>query len=209
MKDYQNRRFEVGRRIMEERKKLGLSRKQLLPLIYKSEASHKTLTSWENGERLPDLDSLSAMADLFKCDIGYLLGDYPERTRAISDICSLTGLSAAAASSITVDESDGFRNTRIEALNFILTSVNFENALHELARFKGIEAEAASLEKAQSESILKLNDIAEYRPNTALLELVSEKRQEATLCEYNLSKNLTFVVEELKRKIDKEVLENG
>lgn len=85
MIDYESRKVETGKRIKYEREKAGLSKKELLVKIYMSESSHKTLSSWENGKSLPDLNSLARMADLFGCDIGYLLCDYDERTRDIAD----------------------------------------------------------------------------------------------------------------------------
>lgn len=93
MTDYESRKKEIGQRIRQERECRGLTRKELLPKIYMSEQSHKTLLAWEDGDRLPDLVSLARMADLFQCDIGYLLCDYNQHTSAISDICEETGLS--------------------------------------------------------------------------------------------------------------------
>lgn len=93
MIDYKKRAVEVGKRIKNEREKCGWSRKKFLPKIFMSENSFKAIQSWENGDRLPDLTSLARMAELFKCDIGYLLGDYPERTRDEADASIITGLS--------------------------------------------------------------------------------------------------------------------
>ena len=91
--NYTDRKRCIGNRIKKERESLGLSRGELLTKIYKSESSHKTLAAWEKGERLPDLDSLALMADLFDCDMGYLLGDYEERHYIAADICGKTKLS--------------------------------------------------------------------------------------------------------------------
>lgn len=96
MTNYNERKKAIGSRIREEREKLGLSKKELLPRIYKSESSHKTLAAWEDGTRLPDLDSIALMAELFDCDIGYLLGDYDEHRRVTADVCAETGLSESA-----------------------------------------------------------------------------------------------------------------
>lgn len=208
MLSYDDRKKLIGERIKTEREKAGLSKPDLLKNIYMSTTSHKSVTAWESGEILPSLDNLSRMAELFKCDIGYLVGDYPEKTRDVSDICSLTGLSEPAANAL-IDENDGYRDDRLKALNFLLTSTNFKNALHELVQFKEAEKEAAILENARLRSISKVEDISEYHPNLSFLDLIFAQRQEATLCEYNLSKHFTFVIEELKRIVDEEVLSNG
>lgn len=98
MTSYENRKAEIGRRIKKEREALGIKPKEFLKRIYKSEQSTKTLTSWERGERLPDLDSLVLMAtEVFDCDIGYLLCDYDEHKRDTADIVEVTGLSEPAA----------------------------------------------------------------------------------------------------------------
>lgn len=96
MIDYESRKVEIGKRIKRERETAGLGKKELLAKIYMSESSHKTLSAWESGERIPDLESLTRMADLFDCDIGYLLCDYNERTRDIADASQVTGLSPGA-----------------------------------------------------------------------------------------------------------------
>lgn len=124
MLTYSERKELVGTRIRQGREALGLSRKEFLLRIYKSESSHKTLTAWENGERLPDLDSLALMADLFDCDIGYLLGDYKERHHITTDICKETGLSELAAENLMqinhASNGDDYLNSICKYLSFLL-----------------------------------------------------------------------------------------
>lgn len=123
MNKYDTRAKEIGLRIRHERERLKLSQQSMLSKIFKSESSGKTLRAWENGERLPDLDSLVRMADLFDCDVGYLLCDYNERTRDCADICRLTGLSGSAAETLIgmklYDNSDN-----IQVLNLALENEN-------------------------------------------------------------------------------------
>lgn len=107
MLNYNDRMKKVGSRIKVEREKMGLKPKEFLPKIYKSEKSHKMLTAWENGERMPDLDSLALMSELFNCDIGYLLGDYDEKTRTMTDICAATGLSSGSINAIRYMTANG------------------------------------------------------------------------------------------------------
>lgn len=100
MIDYEARKSIIGERISKERKRKKMSKKDLLAKIYLAESSHKTLASWEKGERIPDLDSLARMADIFQCDIGYLLGDYDEHTRLAADIVRETSLSEKAVQNV-------------------------------------------------------------------------------------------------------------
>lgn len=105
MISYENRKKQIGCRIKTERERLKLKPQDFLQKIYKSPSSHKTLTAWENGERLPDLDSLALMADIFGCDIGYLLCDYDETTRDGADVANITGLSTAAINNLVTAKS--------------------------------------------------------------------------------------------------------
>ncbi len=96
--------------------------------IYLSASSHKSLRSWEKGERLPDLDSLARMAEAFQCDIGYLLGDYDERTRNAADIAHKMGISPLAAENMdkikNCSGGDDFWAIIIDYLSFLLEHSN-------------------------------------------------------------------------------------
>lgn len=198
MTKYENRVKEVGRRIAEERKKLQLSRKELLPKIYKSEKSHKMLASWENGERLPDLDSIALMAELFDCDIGYLLGDYTERRRVVADVCKETGLSEQAVSRLIL-----YKNQYpdyVQSLSFLLESANFENALGYIEPFKESLEYLDVLHRAKKRQIAALADIRDYESNISLSKSINEAIKESDLCAYNLSSNMGFIVQEMRNK---------
>lgn len=93
MNEYENRKELIGTRIKTERERKGLSKKELLKEIYMAESSIKTLSAWENGSRIPDLNSLARMAEIFQCDVGYLLGDYDTKRQQNADICQTIGLS--------------------------------------------------------------------------------------------------------------------
>lgn len=134
MLKYDDRAKLVGERIKREREGMGLKPKDFLRQIYKSEQSHKTLKEWEDGKRLPDLDSLSRMAELFNCDIGYLLGDYDESNREAADVKGLTGLSEIAVerlkrmwSSIKRDNAAGWSGTfDMQELKVINTLLEYD-----------------------------------------------------------------------------------
>lgn len=100
MTRYDERAKEIGRRIKKERKDLGLNIKEFLIKICMSESSYKTISAWERGDRIPDLTSLVKMAELFDCDIGYLLCDFDEKKHITADIKEQTGLSEKAILSL-------------------------------------------------------------------------------------------------------------
>lgn len=121
---YENRKKEIGKRLKAMREERGMSKKEVLSCIYLSESSHKSLSAWEAGERLPDLESLARMAELFDCDIGYLLGDYEQKKRRSSDVVSELGLSPLAAANLVAikEHSNGvdFWAETLQFLSFLL-----------------------------------------------------------------------------------------
>lgn len=86
----------IGERIKLERKRLGLTQKDFLLKIYMSETSTATLRRWEQGKDVPDLKTLVYMAELFGCDVGYLIADYDQRNHVTADIRSALGISELA-----------------------------------------------------------------------------------------------------------------
>lgn len=90
---YQKER--IAKRIKDERKALGLTQEQFAKkLMY----SKPTISAWErpNGNnRIPDMEQLASICNLCKCEIGYLLCEYDEKTRIAADIHKETGLSEA------------------------------------------------------------------------------------------------------------------
>ena len=145
-KTYAGRREIIGKRIKKERERLGLSKKELLVQLYLSGASHKTLTVWEEGERIPDLDTLARMADLFECDMGYLLGDYDERRRVAADVCAETGLSEDAVYFLReLKENPTYYNSLVlPAINTVLAESKFEDCVE---YWRNLELYLSSSEK--------------------------------------------------------------
>lgn len=133
MISYENKAKAIGERIKKEREKINLGKKEFLERIYLSGASYKTLTAWEEGERLPDLTSLVRMAELFDCDVGFLLCDYDTHKRDTADIQELTGLSEDSIellkrkwARIQKDNANGLHDTpnelELKAINTLLAS---------------------------------------------------------------------------------------
>lgn len=213
MYSYENRKRIVGKRIEKERKHLGLSQKDLLTKIFKSEKSHKTLAAWEKGDRLPDLDSLALMADLFQCDIGYLLGDYDEHTRTSADIVEETGLSEAAVDLI-VKIATVNRNLS-KAFSSFITSAGFMDFLILILQYRNNALFIQEYQK-QIDKISHLIDDGSYDCTCDISELVtlSERKQRKEdahkehcnakeILEYKMQKQIFCILNEL------EASENG
>ncbi len=89
----------IGDRIKSERKLKGWTQVKLsVKLGFKPDNSH--VSRWETGNEIPGDDLLRKMAQVFECDYGYLIGEYPQRTRTESDIKKATGLSDKAVEAI-------------------------------------------------------------------------------------------------------------
>lgn len=69
--DKNNIKYILGQRIKEERNKIGLSQKELAEKIGKSIGN---VSGYEIADRLPPVDVLCNMADIFNCTTDYLLG---------------------------------------------------------------------------------------------------------------------------------------
>lgn len=126
MSEYEAKMSEIGKRIHQERLAKGLGQKEFLRRIFMSESSTKTLTAWERGERLPDLDSLCKMSELFQCDIGYLLCDFDTRRHENADICMETGLSEESVSLLRKNAKLGF-TTEAKVLDLLLSDAKYWN----------------------------------------------------------------------------------
>lgn len=90
------RREKIGSRIKEERKKKyksqGAFADAITPFL-RDAPSQSTISDWETGTTIPEYDKLLAMSFLFGCNVGYLLGDYDQRTQNAVEIHNSIGLS--------------------------------------------------------------------------------------------------------------------
>ena len=62
----------VGRRIAEQRKKLGLTQEALAERL---NVSAQAVSKWENGHNLPDIENLLALSELLKIPYALLVGE--------------------------------------------------------------------------------------------------------------------------------------
>lgn len=177
-----------------------------------SESSHKTLSSWENGKSLPDLNSLARMADLFGCDIGYLLCDYDERTRDIADASQITGLSPGAIEQLIKgdDRIVGFISFLIESNRIVPVGFNALRCVDSLLEIKHYRNEVlpklpqCNISKIINTSKVSNDDIEEEAKRTAVIDEIDRLRDlYGSLlwkCEKGMSSAIeTFIDEEVKK----------
>ena len=72
------------------------------------------VTYWniENGKVNLELKHLYSLLKIFDCDVGYLIGEYPEKRRVVSDVRNETGLSEQAIENLL-----GLKTNAIFTLN--------------------------------------------------------------------------------------------
>lgn len=101
---------EIGERIRTMRKKLGVNQDDFVAMLKDEgvEIARNRLSAMENGnEKSFCLPSLMACCKLFKCDMGYLLGEYSDcKTRDNQFIHEETGLSRVSVERLVSKSSD-------------------------------------------------------------------------------------------------------
>lgn len=99
---YNDRKSEIGERIKAERKDRKMTQDELSTAASSllnsggtvvDTISQGTISAWERGKTMPPIEKIACLAEIFGCDIGYLLCDYNDTF----DIKEATGLSGAAA----------------------------------------------------------------------------------------------------------------
>ena len=95
----------VGDRIAKERNALGMSQDKFIEAYGKKFGitTRRTLSKVENGDESCKFTvwQLLEFCRIFRCDMGYLLGEYDCHSRKATDICKETGLSENAVKNLT------------------------------------------------------------------------------------------------------------
>jgi|GEM_PF-864964 len=152
------RKRNIGKRIKAERIAAGYTQSNFMIAMGLSPDSRQTATNWESGKRLPCLEDLLKMCEIFNCEIGYLLCEegYEGRTRAITDVQKLTGLSPKAVENICkLKEIDNLppHPGLLKVLNHILENiVDFSSLLAQINLYlKEINKESPRIDSFSNE----------------------------------------------------------
>lgn len=73
----------------------------------KLRVKRETVSTWESGKNCPSIACLAELADIFKCDIEYLLGRCEEKHLATADVVESTGLSEQSVERLIVCKNFG------------------------------------------------------------------------------------------------------
>lgn len=168
---------EIGSRIKAERIAAGYkSQADFMKAMDYAPESRQTAANWESGRKLPDLDNLLRMCALFNCEMGYLLCEegYEGKTRAVTDVQKLTGLSTKAIENIctlkAVDEMPP-QPGQLKVLSHILDNmVDLSSLLAQINLYlKATTKEPPKLDRYSNDTIKKEAD-AQPRLDTDFLK---------------------------------------
>ena len=84
----------LAERLKQARKETGYSLEKVAELC--NVQQYQTVSKQENGKVMPSLEKLLTLCNIYKCELGYLLGEYKCKTRIATDIQEETGLSEQA-----------------------------------------------------------------------------------------------------------------
>lgn len=104
---------QIGKTIRAERKKLDLTQEELGKKLF---VTGKQISNYEKGKPLPPLETLLKMAELFHCELGYLLGEesYKDRSKLNTAICESLGLTGKAVESLRATTHKGLAQELVE-----------------------------------------------------------------------------------------------
>lgn len=111
----------IGGRIAALRAERGISQAVLAGVVFHHIT---TISEWENNHTHPDPEDIVRLAEFFKVDKGYLLCDYPERTKDNNLICQQIGLSETAVNVLRSLNICGQTNELDFMSSFLTTNVS-------------------------------------------------------------------------------------
>ena len=123
----------IAARIKAEREAERFTKEELAKSL---NVNRNTITAWERDDdkgRIPPLDDLLRMCDLFKCELGYLLGEYDCKTRVATDIQAKIGFSEKAIEKLIHNLED--EKNAHEILSHIIEHKDFFLVLAALTKF--------------------------------------------------------------------------
>ena len=103
-------------KIIEERKKLGLSQEELAE---KLSVSRQAVSKWESAQSIPDLQKIILMSELFSVSTDYLLKDEMEPERKVSGESDIDRM----VRRVSMEEANAFMKTEAEQSKVVALGV--------------------------------------------------------------------------------------
>lgn len=189
----------IGKRIHNERDAVEITQGDFAETLGLSKESRQSVSNWENGRVLPDLELLYKMCEIFNCELGYLLCEYDCKKKENADVNKITGLSEKSINKlkeiknshygeilITLDklmERDDFyeliKDIHIHALNFndskIKLNENSKKVIADVMNYQNINIE--DYLKASSKSLIK-DKLMELVDDINIFNIKKQKRKQ-------------------------------
>lgn len=122
----------TGERIKSCRNEKGLTQENLSEAIENITGvsiKRQTIAKWENGTPVKKLEQLTALCEIFECDIAYLLGECDSKRIISQEIAPALGISEKALDNLITAHNQ--KNPYIETLSKLLEN---ENILQYIAK---------------------------------------------------------------------------
>ena len=161
----------IAKRLHDERKTHGYNQEELGNKIG---CSRQRVASWEVGwndeksypKHLPEIDHLVKLCSLYECEPGYLLCEYDEKRRTLTDVSNTTGLYPASISILQEILEDGLPHAKAFNLpSFETAELAFANYLiSNISRFN-----EALLSSVLSAYMIQLDEKFANDPNSEII----------------------------------------
>ncbi len=202
-----------SKRLKERRKAVGYTSTKAFAAAYNVRYNNKmanidddsgvlgTLKHYENPNHLgiPRLDIVENICEMLDCDVDYLLGKIDLPKHSYEGMYQLFGLSERVVDQLEYWNRNGYS----DAMNTVLGSPNFDNALREASNYMIIVPTARALgerlEAKKVEIYSKPRPEGGYPKLTTLRELARTNQIQCDIARLNLTDNLTFLVMELEK----------
>lgn len=202
-----------SKRLKERRKAVGYTSTKAFAAAYNVRYKNKmanidddsgvlgTLKHYENPNHpgIPRLDIVENICEMLDCDVDYLLGKIDLPKHSYEGMYQLFGLSKRVVDQLEYWNKNGYS----DAMNTVLGSPNFDNALREASNYMIIVPTARALgerlEAKKVEIYSKPKPEGGYPKLTTLRELARTNQIQCDIARLNLTDNLTFLVMELER----------
>ena len=171
---------EIAERIRESRKSKNLSQDGFIELLSKHglKIGRNTLSSIENGvESAYTFAFLKTISEIDNCDIGYILGEYEEKTQEIHQMCLSTGLSEKAIEKIQKISQKNHVTTNSDSLSLLIEDDDFEYFLSLLSGILCDEVNELNVDIGKTRTCIKSVDITDYSLSVSIRDISHRIKQ--------------------------------
>jgi transcriptional regulator with XRE-family HTH domain len=180
--------IEIGNRIAMLRNTKGKSQEDLAADLGVSVA---TMSKIENGHTPIKVEYVMKVAELFHCDVGYIVGEFETEKRAVLDVKAATGLSEASAKKLC--DKDTPENKLIDTL---LKYDQLSQLAGAIDRYTTNEYKMSNLKKVRNHDAL-LDAYAHSRETQKHRPVFVRQLAKAL----NISADMVFEIEDKKKSV--------